>query len=71
MGARRKDADFFFCSRNSSFGPAARRQNRTKGRGDGSERPGNRIAGKWKGGRRGEGSGRTNAEGEGGGGGRA
>jgi hypothetical protein len=33
MGARRKDADFFFCSRNSSFGPAARRQQDKRKRG--------------------------------------
>lgn len=37
MGARRKRADFLFCSRSNSFGPAAHTPARKSSRGEKSE----------------------------------
>lgn len=38
MGASRKRADFFFCSRSNSFGPAAASQQTTTARTTGEEK---------------------------------
>ncbi|KAG8079682.1 hypothetical protein GUJ93_ZPchr0012g18792 [Zizania palustris] len=44
MGARRKRADFFFCSRSNSFGPAAHQRIPT-GRASGDEKTESTISG--------------------------